>query len=565
MRLYGTLIYDRISRQWRVDCEPQVAMRIKRLFGKVGFSTQGTIILADTLETGRDLAWFLTRYAMRITDSDREYLESRETQHQTLVEDIGRILGGEYKASEVKLAVPLREYQALAVDLSRRTRGTLIADDVGVGKTADGIGLLAHSDARPALVVTLTHLPRQWKAEIDRFCPGLKTHILKSGQPYDFAKADLFDRSGFPDVVISNYHKLAGWAGEFAGKFRTVIFDEVQELRRHSSAKYRAADSIASSAVYRLGLSATPIHNYGGEMFNVMEVLRPGAMGSWEEFATEWCSGYADRTKATIKDPKAFGSYARESGLMLRRTRKDVGRELPDLTIVPHVIDADTSKLDEIATSAARLAKIILEQGGDAFGKMQAGGEFDWRLRQATGIAKAPYVADFVRLLVESGEPVLLYGWHREVYSLWAERLKDLEPVFFTGEETPKQKQASLDAFLSGKTKVLIMSLRAGAGIDGLQKVCRTVVNGELDWSPAVHEQGGGRAYRDGQLSPVVIYYLLSEEGSDPVIADILGIKRGQLDGIRDPNAELVIKSQADPERIKRLAEDYLKRYTKAA
>jgi hypothetical protein len=62
-----------------------------------------------------------------------------------------------------------------------------------------------------------------------------------------------------------------------------------------------------------------------------------------------------------------------------------------------------------------------------------------------------------------------------------------------------------------------------------------------------------------------VIYYLLSEEGSDPVIADILGIKRGQLDGIRDPNAELVIKSQADPERIKRLAEDYLKRYTKAA
>jgi hypothetical protein len=47
-------------------------------------------------------------------------------------------------------------------------------------------------------------------------------------------------------------------------------------------------------------------------------------------------------------------------------------------------------------------------------------------LRQATGIAKAPFVADFVRLLVESGEKVLLYGWHREVYSIWRDKLKDL-------------------------------------------------------------------------------------------------------------------------------------------
>jgi hypothetical protein len=178
-----------------------------------------------------------------------------------------------------------------------------------------------------------------------------------------------------------------------------------------------------------------------------------------------------------------------------------------------------------------------------------------------SGISKAPFVADFVRLLVEeSDEPVLLGGWHHEVYRLWCDRLQDLNPVMFTGQESPTQKEAAKQAFLSGESKVLVMSLRAGAGIDGLQKVCRTVVFGELDWSPSVHEQFTGRVYRDGQPDPVVAYYLTADSGSDPVIADVLGIKRGQLDGIRDPSGALVMPTQADPGRMRKLAEDYLKR-----
>jgi SNF2 family DNA or RNA helicase len=364
-----------------------------------------------------------------------------------------------------------------------------------------------------------------------------------------------------PDVIITNYHKLGGWAGELKGKVKTVIFDEVQELRRESSQKYHAAESIASGAEFKLGLSATPIHNFGGEIWNILNVLRPWSLGHWSEFAQEWCGNFSDRSKAPIRDPKAFGSYAREAGLMLRRTRADVGRELPGLTIVPHVIDADTTKLDEIAGSAGELARVILAQGGAAFDKMRASEEFSWRLRQATGIAKGPFVADFVRLLVEDGEKVLLYGWHHEVYKIWGERLKDLNPVFFTGEESPNQKEASKRAFLEGDSKVLIMSLRAGAGIDGLQKSCRTVVFGELDWSPSVHEQATGRIFRDGQQDKVAAYFLMSDSGSDPVIADVLGVKRGQLDGIRNPTGDVVEMSQTDPNRIKRLAEDFLSRH----
>jgi hypothetical protein len=559
MRTYGTIVYNQKAKMWMVDCEPQVAMRLKRTFGKVAKTTQGTIWLYDTVETGRDLAWFETRYPMHIPPPDRDRLNQMDQQHRELSEDIGRILSADYVPRDVQLALPPRGYQKIAIDLARRTRGTLIADDVGLGKTVDGIGVISDPAFRPALVVTLTHLPRQWKAEIERFLPGLRVHILKKGTPYRLNGDGLFDR-GLPDVIISNYHKLSGWAPELAGNVRSVILDEIQELRHDDSYKYLAAKSVAEKAECRLGLSATPIFNYGGEIYNIMEVLRPGHLGTWTEFANEWCGNYSDRKKASLKDPKVFGSYAREAGLILRRTRADVGRELPGLTIVPHVIDADTDILDDIKGTAAELAKVILAQGGAAFDKMRASEEFSWRLRQATGIAKAPFVADFVRLLVEQGEKVLLGGWHHEVYRLWKARLADLNPVLFTGEETPNQKEESKQAFLSSNANVLIMSLRAGAGIDGLQKVCRTVVFGELDWSPSVHEQFTGRVGRDGQKDPVVAYYLTADSGSDPVIADVLGIKRGQLDGIRDPSAPLVAVNQTDPDRMKKLAQDYLKR-----
>ena len=260
-----------------------------------------------------------------------------------------------------------------------------------------------------------------------------------------------------------------------------------------------------------------------------------------------------------IAEPAAFGTYMRESGLMLRRTRADVGREIPPVTKVHHPIDSDAEALDRVSASCAELARTILKQGESTRGeKMHAAEEFSNRLRQATGIAKAPYVADFVRLLVESGEKVVLYGWHREVYSIWLEKLADLKPVMYTGSESAAEKERSKQAFVDFDAKVLIMSLRAGAGLDGLQSTCRTAVFGELDWSPAVHEQAIGRIARDGQPDPVVAYFLVADHGADPIIVDVLGLKREQLDGVREVDGELVERLEVDGDRIKRLAEAYL-------
>src|SRR3546814_14897156 len=88
----------------------------------------------------------------------------------------------------------------------------------------------------------------------------------------------------------------------------------------------------------------------------------------------------------------------------------------------------------------------------------------------------APFVAEYGRLLCESGEKVVLFGWHREVYAIWQEKLKDLKPVLYTGSESESQKDASAQTFMNDPDcRILIVSLRSGAGLYGLRSEERLV------------------------------------------------------------------------------------------
>jgi SNF2 family DNA or RNA helicase len=552
--------------KWVIDCEPHVLIRMKRLFGKLGKHSHGTIRMSATDENSADLRWFLERYPMDV--EPRDALESRAKAYRDRMSLVDAMLSRQVAPPPFDLAVPLREYQRIAAGVTLQTGSLLLADEVGLGKTASAIGVLSDPRTLPALVVTLTHLPRQWEAEIRRFAPRLRTHVLKQATPYDLTSLggrgkQLGLPATFPDVIITSYSKLSGWADTLAPLVKSVIWDEAQELRREGdpkgpSRKYSAAKHIADHTSFRMGLSATPFYNYGDELRSVMNCIRPDALGTKSEFLQEWCVGFGNN-KHKIKDPAAFGMYLREGALMLRRTRSEVGREIPPVTKIPHHIEADSSAIEKAEDAAAELARIILAQGGRGFDKMQAAQDLDYRMRQATGVAKAPFVAEFVRLLVESGEKVVLYGWHREFYSILCDRLKDLNPALYTGTESATQKEEAKRRFVSGETPVLIMSLRSGAGLDGLQAVCRTVVIGELDWSPGVLEQCIGRVARDGQADPVVVYYLLADTGSDPIISDVLQLKRQQIEGVRDPDAELVEQLDTGEDRMRRLAEGLLR------
>lgn len=549
-----------------MEAEPHVIIRAKRLFERARKGEAGEVLLSDSIEICRELEWFLGRFPLEMAKLDRMHLEGSSKKHQERQSLVEQMLAGQLKPQAFELALPAREYQRVAADLWLRTGGLLLADDVGLGKTCSAIAALTDPRTRPALVVTLTHLTKQWQQELARFAPKLTTHVLKTRSPYDVAaqghlKGTLPPEQAtlpgmFPDVIITSYSKLSGWGETLAPLVKSVVYDEVQELRRGAySDKGTAAGLISGAAAFKIGLSATPIYNYGEEIYSVLEFISPpDTLGTRAEFMREWCGA-----SRNIDDPQAFGRYLREQGLMIRRTREEVGRELPELVRISHDIETDDKPLRDINSAAEKLAGIILAQRETQKGeKMQASEELSNIVRHATGVAKAPYVAEFVRMLVENGEKVVVFGWHRDVYAIWQERLWEYQPALYTGSESFRQKDESRRRFISGETPILLMSLRSGAGLDGLQGACHTVVFGELDWSPGVHEQCIGRIYRDGQGRAVVVYYLLADQGSDPIVADVLGVKRAQVEGLRNPSEDLIEKLDTSGDRVRALAQQYL-------
>lgn len=557
MRTYGTLTYDKEGSRFVIECEPHVAIRLKRMFPRVRSWARGQITVKNTADVIRDLVWFMQRWGLEMDGFTLQYLADRHTEILRSEERVLEIMGGAVTDRGLQeLARPLRDYQRIAADLMMESGQLLLADELGLGKSASGGAVFADPQYLPALVVCPTHLPRQWENELHTILPWLRTHIVTKVDPYNIPSRM---KGHDPDVIIMNYSKLRGWGDHLRGKMRAVVFDEVQELRREGSDKYHAAQMIAAETSLRAGLSGTPIFNYGGEMFNILDILAPDVLGTRDEFSREWCSGGG--TKQKVNDPAAFGQFLREQGVFLRRTREDVGRELPAVQQIPYVVDCNADVLDDLTgIEAEALAEQILSKDNKPFERMQAASTFDWKLREATGVAKAPYVAAFVRMILESGEPVLLLGWHHKCYSLWRDLLADHNPLFFTGKESGKQKQDNAAAFMNGDTNLLIMSVRAAAGLDGLQERCSVCVFGELDWAPGMHLQAIGRLNRDGQSSPVLAYFLYSDEGSDPVVMEALNLKRMQSEPINDPDQPMFEPMGDNTDRMKQLATEFLAR-----
>ena len=563
-RTYGELFHMPKQRRWAMKAEPQVATRLKRMFDGVKKEASGAVLVSDSPANCRDLVWFLERYPLEMSEADRAKLVANADDHREKTEAVYRLLSGDCLPTDFELALPPRQYQKIPASIVLRTGSLLLADELGLGKTVSAICCFTDKRTIPALVVTLTSLPIQWAEMIQRFAPNLRTHIIRSTKPYDLRlhrpkKGARLVEGPFPDVIITSYSKLAGWGDTLSGMCRMVVFDEIQELHLSDSDKYVGAKQIANGADYRLGLSGTPVINYGGEIYNVLDVVQPYCLGDREEFSRDWCK--SDGRKLSVKEPRVLGHFLREQGVMLRRTREEVGRELPALTRVIHHVESDMAALEKVETVAAELARTILtQQGVKGWDKLKASEELTYLLRQATGLAKAPYVAEFVRMLLEQDEKrtVLLFGWHRLVYDVWADLLADFNPAWYTGSESTTQKEESKRRFLSGETRLMFMSLRAGAGLDGIQYVCQDVVVGELDWSPKVHDQNIGRVHRDGQTKPVFAYYLVTDCGSDPVVSDVLGLKRSQSDGIIDPDAEILESLTPDDDHVAQLARGYL-------
>ncbi|MDQ7981886.1 SNF2-related protein [Paraburkholderia sp. SARCC-3016] len=544
-RTYGTLALNADRTKWQfTKVEPHVAIKLKHVFPSIP-KTEATLFqVKNTQIICADIDWFTSRYAMQISDYDRIALTSGRMAFDEAQAELGRIFAPDYRpapdAGWRKGKAP-RNYQSLFADLAHARKSVLNGDDVGLGKTIQCISVCLKPGTLPAAVVVKTHLQQQWAEKYLEFT-SLRTHKVKTRKAYSLPPAD---------VYLFRYTQLSGWVDFFAtGFFKSVGYDEIQELRTGAaSEKGRAAYVLTDNTEYHTGYSATPIYGYGAEIFNIMRAIDPSVLGDPEDFYREWCDG--DK----VKNPDALGTYLREQNVFLRRTKKDVGMEMPPVNTIIETVESDSKESDKVFELARKLALRTIT--GSFMERGTAARELDLMVRQATGVGKAKPVAAYVRILLENNIPVLLCGWHRAVYDIWLAELAEFSPVMYTGSESTAQKAESKRKFQSGESNLMIISHLSGDGLDGMQHRCSTIVFGELSWSSGRHYQLIGRLDRDGQKESVTAIYLVSEDGSDPPMMDIIGLKTSQSSGIVDPGVA-VKNSYSDATRLKLLAQQYL-------
>lgn len=547
MRCYGSIQFD--GNGWSIsDLEPHVAIRFKQLFPKVPKSSSGPFHLPDDPIHAADLQWFLSRYPLSISEEDSNRLTAGANRFRDSQAEMEKILLPTYQMPErcagLRDGQQLRRYQWQAIQLLQLRKSLLLGDEGGLGKTYTAAGFLANQpDALPAAVVCDPHMQTQWKDKITVFT-HLRVHIIRQASPYNLPEAD---------VYVFRISQILGWVDIFAqGIFKSVVFDEPQSLRTGTkTSKGAAAKVLSDNASYRVGLTATPIYNYGIEMWNVAQFIDDTVLGSYEDFSREWVD-----SRGRIADPKALGSYLREQNFLLRRLKTDLGMELPKVSKIVEHVEYNEKSVRSIEDIARQLA--IRATTGSFLERGQAARDLDILVRQTTGVAKAKTVAQFAKLMVEAGEAVLLVGWHRSVYEIWLTELSEYQPAMYTGSESASKKEKEKQRFLSGDTPILILSLRSGAGLDGLQFRSSVVLFGELDWSPGIHQQIIWRLDREGQKNPVTAFFLVTEEGSDPPMMDVLGIKASEAVQIVDPfiGAQSV---ETDTSHLQKLVQKYLR------
>lgn len=524
---YGRLTFQKDGYYLIHHASPAVLEMAKRAFPGCGVNrVDKTVRFRATRRAVGDLNWLLTRYPLRIDDPDR-YEEHRQAA-------IRHAMRREINNAPLRAADPppafngrLYPFQAEGVTYLSHNDRALLADDMGLGKTVTALAALASVGADPTLIVCPPNVRRQWAESARRFI-GAGAEVLEGVTPRDLPRRPIY---------ITSYNLLPAWreAIEDLG-LAAVVFDEVQELRHVGTAKYSAASLIASGVDRVWGLSGTPIYNHGIEIWSVLNILDYHCLGDREAFTREWCTGYLNER---VENPEALNDHLRREGLLLRRRKRDVLADLPPKHRVSHIIDHDADKYREMVGQAMSVARRFHNIRGWAE-RGAAATLIDRESRRATGVSKAPYVADFVSTLIEAGERPLIYAWHHDVHDLIEERLGWTRLGRITGKETVAAKARTVRAFAAGGLDGVLLSLRATAGIDGLQGRATTVVFAELDWSPAVHSQCEDRLHRVGigKLDKVICYYLVSRTGYDGVVSDALGVKIGQFLGIMGDEAE---------------------------
>jgi superfamily II DNA or RNA helicase len=440
--------------------------------------------------------------------------------------------------------VTQRKYSGYVYDLSVPETNNYVANGVICHNTVETLSYIGTEQGTfPALIVAPLVTLNNWQREIEKFLK-LKSRngrLIDDKPPTStIIRVGKSENLGKYDFYIINYELLFKRYKDLAKlNLKTIVCDEVQNLRSKTTQKYHAIKKLSAleSIKYRIGLSGTPIYNRGSEIWPIVDILRPGLLGSFKEFCEYFCY-INEKGKAIVLENKRESlRNMLQKHVMLRRKKTDVLQELKEKIRHKEIIDADINYYNKELEKIWKKLEDDRKAAQNAFDASTAYQRAIQSERQVAGVAKLPHVINFVKNIMEIEESVVVFCHHKAIHSLLHQALAEFKPASIIGGQSDKERQNSIDTFQNGETKLMIAGLRAGnVGINLTR--AKYVIFAELDWSPAIHLQAEDRLHRIGQKSTVFAYYLMGNGTLDEHVARVLVDKSYEIDAIMDNKVE---------------------------
>lgn len=463
----------------------------------------------------------------------------------------------------------LMRHQARFVESAKAGhRSYLLADEPGLGKTAQALLAAEATKSFPLLVVVPNVVKRNWEREVDRWIPHRSSSVVHG---------DGDDLDAFADVIIVNYDILerhAGWASRFG--FAGMVVDEAHFIKNRDSQRSLNVQKIASAIRSRHGnplliaLTGTPLIN---------EV---------EDFRMIWkFLGWIDDEKPTtalMAKLESLGLSPGDSGFfpearqcvidmgIVRRRKEDVAKDIPARRIADIPVELDDEFGRSIRESEAllmqrlveRYDRIIAGRGDQPTGidedivrlvahseveesKSSETGDNVFAMVRRIGQAKATLAADYTAQLAGNVGKVVFFAKHIDVMDAAEAHFAKagIKTTSIRGDQSSTARTAAIDDFTNDPdVKVIVCSLTA-AGVGINLQVASNVVLAELSWTSAEQTQAIDRVHRIGQEMPVTAWRILAAQTIDSRIADLIDSKAGLAARALDGNDSEVVQSES--------------------
>ena len=430
-------------------------------------------------------------------------------------------------------------------------RSFLLADEPGLGKTAQSVIAASVADAYPLLVVVPNVVKMNWAREVERWTPQRRVTVIHG---------DGRDVDAFADVFVINYEILdrhLSWISRFG--FKGMVVDEAHMIKNVQSQRSRNVLSIAERIRERTpGVSPLLIALTGTPLINDIDDFR----AIWRFL------GWADAEKpgpelmAKLENngwtpaDSSFYPEARQSVIdmgIVRRRKIDVAADLPAKRVVDLPVELDDELGRGIREAEAQLARKLVDRfvavkGGklgeklsdDAIIRMVCAQELEESNASADGLnvftmvrqigqAKASLAADYTAQLARSVGKVVFFAKHIDVMDRAEAQLAEagLKTISIRGDQTAAFRQEQIDAFNTDPSvSVAVCSLTA-AGVGVNLQASSNVVLAELSWTDAEQTQAIDRVHRIGQEEPVTAWRIIAAQTIDAKIAELIDGKAG--------------------------------------